>query len=124
MWYFPIIATIANGSKIGESLKTAWTIFSRNFVSLAITGLLLIILLRVMGISISMVMMLVQNDFDVSVLSKLDFLAPHLSFPNNNFYNLVTAMTQSFWQTYSASIFTFAYLKYSSATMSNHTHYS
>jgi hypothetical protein len=65
-----------------------------------------------------MVALLVENNFDVSVLGKLDFISPLLSFPNNNFYNLITAIPQAIWQTYSASVFTFAYLKYSGAKMS------
>jgi hypothetical protein len=120
MWYFPITETIANSSKIGESLKTAWALFIHNFVNLAIIGLLLISILRVMGISISMALMLVQNNFDVSALGKLDFISPELSFPNNNFYNLMTAIVRTIWQTYSTSIFTFAYLKYSGTTMNKH----
>jgi hypothetical protein len=121
MWYFPVIESIATDSKVGESLKTAWTIFIRNFVSLTIISLLLVILLRVIGIASGMVMILVQNNFDVSALGKLDYLSPHLSFPKNNLYELVTAILQTMWQTYSASIFTFAYLKYSGATMQRHS---
>ncbi len=112
MWYFPITETITSDSKIGESLKTAWTVFRHNFVNLAIIGLLLISILRVIDISSSMAIMLVQNNLDISALNNLDFISPQSSFSDNNFYKLTTAITQTIWQTYSASIFTFAYLKY------------
>ena len=118
IWYFPITEIIAHQSKIGESLKIAWAVFIRNFVNLAIIGLLLIIVLHVMDISVGAATMLVQNHFDVSALGKLDFISPPLSFPNNNFYELMAAIPQTIWQTYSASLFTFAYLKYRGAKMS------
>jgi hypothetical protein len=120
MMYFPITETITNESKIGKSLTTAWAVFTHNFVNLAIIGLLLVIGLRVINISISMATMLVQNNFDVSALAKLDFISPQLSFANNNFYKLMTAITQTIWQTYSISIFTFAYLKYTGAKINKH----
>ena len=121
MVYFPITETITNESKIGKSLATAWVVFTDNFVNLAIVGLLLMIGLRVINISISMATMLVQNNFDVSALAKLDYISPQLSFPNNNFYKLMTAITQTVWQIYSISIFTFAYLKYTGVKIYKHS---
>jgi len=118
MLYFPIAETIKNNSTIGKSLKSAWSVFTHHFVSLAIVGILLMIGLRVTNTLVSMATLLVESNFDVSALGKLDFISPLLSFPNNNFYNLITAILQAIWQTYNASVFTFAYLKYSGATMS------
>ena len=118
MGYFPITETITSNSKIGKSLKAAWTVFTYHFFDLAITGLLLMVGLRAIIISISLASMLIQNNFDVSAFGKLDFISPQLSFPNNNLYKLIIAIPQAIWQTYTASIFMFAYLKYSGAKMS------
>lgn len=115
MWYFVITETIANGSKIGKSLKTAWTVFTYNFASLAIIGALLVIVFYIMNISIGVIIMLTQTSFDFTSLSKLDFISPYLSFPNNNFYKLASAVAQTIWHTYSTSVFTIAYLKYGGA---------
>jgi hypothetical protein len=46
IWYFVATETIANGSKIGKSLKAAWTVFTYNFSSLAIIGVLLAVVFR------------------------------------------------------------------------------
>jgi hypothetical protein len=120
---FSIIEMIANNSKIGKSLKTAWTVFTYNFVSLAIIGFMLAIASYITNVSISIVAMLAQNSFDFAVLSKLDLISPHLSVTNNNIYKLVSTIAQAGWRTYSISIFTFAYLKYSGAKMSKHSKY-
>jgi len=56
--------------------------------------------------------MLAQNRFDFTSLSALDFISPHLSFTDNNFYKLVNAIFITIWRTYSTSVFTVAYLKY------------
>jgi len=120
MWYFPITEMVANDSKIGKSLKTAWTIFTYNFANLAIIGFLLTGIFYVINISISMAAMLVQNNFDFSALNTLDFISPHLSFAENNSYRLVAAIAQTAWHTYSTSIFTLAYLKYSGIKMLKH----
>ena len=118
MWYFPITETIANNSKIGKSIKYAWAIFSYSFATLALMGLLLFGLLYVMGTFISMGMILVQYNLDVSALSKLDFMSLEKSFPDNNLYNLMIAIVRAIWLTYSTSVFTLAYMKHSSAKMS------
>jgi hypothetical protein len=120
MWYFPITETIANNAKIGKSLRTAWAVFTANFVNLAIIGLLLVAAFHLINIVISIVMMLVQSGFDISALNKLDFINPRLSFPDNKIYELITAIFLAVWQAYGISIFTVAYLEYRSAKMSKH----
>jgi hypothetical protein len=112
---FTITEMIANNSTIGNSLKSAWTVFTDHFVNLAVIGLLLIGVSRVVDIFIGMAILLVQNNSDVSALSNLDFIYPHFSFPNGSFFGLVTAITQKVWQTYGTSIFTVAYVKYRGA---------
>ncbi len=118
MWYFPITEIIANGSKISKSLKPAWTAFTYNFVSLAAIGFVLAVASYITNVSMSAVTMLAQSGFDFAVLSKLDLISPHLSVTDNDAYKLVSPIVQTAWRTYAVSIFTFAYLKYSSAKMS------
>ena len=120
VWYFALTETIANDTKIIPSLTSAWRVFTHNFVLLASVGLLLILGLRVMIFFISMAAVLVQTNFDVSAISKLDFLVPRLSFSNDQFNNLIAAVPQAIWQTYAASIFTVAYLKNRGARMSKY----
>jgi hypothetical protein len=110
--YFAITETIASNSKIGKSLKAAWTVFTYHFASLAIIGLLLAIASYTVNVSIGATIMLAQNGFDFTSLSTLDFISPHLSFTDNNFYKLVSAIFTAIWGTYSTSVFTVAYLKY------------
>jgi len=121
MWYFPITEAIANDSKIGKSLRAAWTVFTSHFVNLTIIGLLLIGALHLINIVISIAVLLVQSGFDISALSQLDFIYPQLSFLGNRFYELLLAIPQAAWQAYSISIFTVAYLEYNSAKMSKHS---
>jgi hypothetical protein len=121
MWYFPITEIIASDSKIGKSIQTAWSVFTHNFVSLAIIGFVLAIASYITNVSISMVTMLAQNSFDFAVLSKLDIISPHLSVTDNSVHKLLSTIAQAVWRTYSISIFTFAYLKYSGAKMSKHS---
>jgi hypothetical protein len=118
MGYFPITETIANSSKFGKSLRTAWTVFTANFVHLAIIGLLLTGAVYLINLVISIVMMLVQSGFDMSALSKLNFFNPALSFLDNRIYSLIFVIPHLVWLPYYASIFTVAYLEYSSANMS------
>ena len=113
MSYFPTTVIITNDFKIGKSLKTAWAIFTSNFLILAIVGFGLDIAAYLITIIISIVTMLVQNSFNFAVLSKLDIITPYLVVNRSNFYNLVSALNRVFWRTFSASIFTLAYLKYS-----------
>jgi hypothetical protein len=118
MWYFPITETIANRSKFGKCLRTAWTVFTANFVNLAIIGLLLTGAFYLINIVIGIVMMLVQSGFDISALSKLNFFNPQLSFFDNRIYSLIFDIPGAVLRAYYASIFTVAYLEYSSANMS------
>jgi hypothetical protein len=118
MWFFPITECVANDSKIGQSLKTAWNVFTHHFISLAITGLVLAFLFYMLNVSINMLAMLVQNHLDFAVLSQFDFLSPSAPVTSSHGYKLVSTLAQAVWQTFSASVFTFAYLKYSSAKMS------
>jgi hypothetical protein len=119
MSYFPITEMIANKSTISKSLKSAWIIFTDNLFNLAIIGILLIIGFRLITLLIAMTMFLFQSNFDLSVISNFDLINPQFPFPQNAIYRLLAAIPQAVWQTYSISIFTVAYLKYSSAKMSN-----
>lgn len=109
---FAITDTIANNSKIGKSLKAAWTVFRHHFVSLATIGLLLTIISYIGNVSIGATIMITQNGFDFASLSKLDFISPPLSFTDDNFYKLAIAGFFTIWRTFSTSVFTVAYLKY------------
>jgi hypothetical protein len=121
MGYFPITEIVAGNSKIGKSLQTAWSVFTYNFVSLAIIGFVLAIASYMINVSIATVTMLAQNSFDFAVFSKLDFISPHLSFTGNGVYKLVSTLAQAVWRTYNISIFTFAYLKYGGAKKVKHS---
>ena len=118
LWNFAVTEIIAHDSKIGKSLRTAWAVFTSNFFSLVIIGFAIGIASHMTNIFVSMATLLVQNSFDFAVLSNLDFISPHLSVTDNNVYKLVSAIAQTPWKTYSASVFTFAYLKYSGAKIS------
>jgi hypothetical protein len=120
IWYFSITETIANNSKIGESLHTAWAVFTHNFISLAVIGFVLAIASYITNVSVSAFTMLAQNGFDFAVLSKLALISPHLSVTNDNVYKLASMIVQTAWRTYSVSVFTLAYLKFSGAKMSKH----
>jgi hypothetical protein len=117
MLCFPITEVIANNSSIGKSLKSSWIIFTHNFFNLSIVGFLLLIGLRVTALFISIVIFLFQNNFDISVINKFDFISPELSFPQN-MMKLVVAIPNVIWQAFSISTFTVAYLKYGGAKMS------
>lgn len=110
--YFAVTETIANDSKIGKSLKAAWTVFTYYFASLATIGFLLAIASYIVNVFIGATIMFVQNGFDFMSLSKLDFISPYLSFTENNFYELATTIISNVWRIYSTSVFTVAYLKY------------
>ncbi|MGE5378069.1 MAG: hypothetical protein ACM3XO_23660 [Bacteroidota bacterium] len=117
MSYFPITEIIANDSKIGKSLKVAWSVFTYNFLILAFISLGLTLASYITSIIISMVTILVQYRFDFIVLSKLDFISPQLTIPDNNLFKLVIAINRAVWRTFGASIFTFAFLRYGGAKM-------
>jgi hypothetical protein len=117
LWYFAVTEIIAHDSKIGKSLRTAWAVFTSNFVNLVIIGVGIAIASHLTNVFVSMVTMLAQNSFDFVILSKFDFISPHLSVTENNLYKLASTIAQAPWGIYSTSVFTFAYLKYSGAKM-------
>ncbi len=117
--YFAITEIIANDTKIGRSLKVAWTVFTYNFLILAIIGLGLAVASYLTNVVISTVTMLMQNNF--ATLSKLDFISPQLSINDSNFYKLISALNQVLWRTFSTSVFTFAFLKFSGAKLNEHS---
>ena len=112
---------IANDSKIGKSLKVAWRVFTHNFLVLASIGLGLTLTSYITSTIISMVTMLAQNSFDFAVLSKLDFISPQLTITNSNLFKLVSTVNRVAWRTFGASVFTFAFLKYSGVKMKEHS---
>ena len=119
--YFPVTEMIANDSKIGKSLKVAWRVFTHNFLVLASIGLGLTLTSYITSTIISMVTMLAQNSFDFAVLSKLDFISPQLTITNSNLFKLVSTVNRVAWRTFGASVFTFAFLKYSGVKMKEHS---
>ena len=112
MQYFLITEIITSETLIWESLKVAWAIFTKHFVVLALVGIILAVTWYVINITIGAAVILNQNNFDFTVLNKLDFVSPHLSFTENNLYKAVIAIAQTIWLTYTASVFVLAYSRY------------
>jgi hypothetical protein len=111
-WYFLLAEIVVNDSKIGKSMENAWDLFIENFAVLVVIGFILSIMLYAINVTLGVTTLLIQNDFDFSALSKLNFIAPQLLFVNNSFYKLGSMITNTLWRTYSISIFMVAYFKY------------
>ena len=113
MWYFSLTEIVMRNSGIVMSLKSAWGIFKDHFAVLAVIGILITFLWHIANMIVGITTILIQYNFDFIVLGKLDFISPHLSFPNNRWYGLGSGIAQTIWLAYSTSIFVLAYLKYS-----------
>jgi len=114
LWYFLFAEIIMNDSSIRKSVKTVWSVFTDHFTVLAGIGIVLASTWYVINVTIGMAAILTQYNFDLTALSKLDYISPNLSFTGNNLYTLVIVIAQTLWRTYSTTIFILAYLKYSS----------
>jgi hypothetical protein len=117
LWDFLLAEIIRSDSGIRESLKTAWSVFSNHFFVLAAIGIALAGASYVISITTGMATILIQYNFNLSSLSKLDYLSPALSFIGNNWYKLLSATALTFWNTYITSVFISAYLKYANIKM-------
>ncbi len=110
--FFLTAEIITSESSIWKSLKTVWVVFTKHFAVLAFIGIILTVAGYAIDITIGSAIILFQHKFDLAVLSKLDFIAPYLSFTNQNPYTLAEAITQSVWRPYNTSVFILAYVKY------------
>ena len=116
IFYFSLAEIIIHDSKVGKSLKAAWTVFSRHFGVLIFIGLLLAITSYLINVIFGAGLMVAQNNLNILSLKRFDFFSPNLSFANNNFYILASTILTIFLRTYSTSVFTIAYLKYNNVT--------
>jgi hypothetical protein len=111
--YFIFSEIIVSDSSIGKSMENAWNLFIDNFVALAVIGIILSSIFYIANVTIGILIILFQYNFDFSALSKLNFFMPQLSFLDNKVYNFwVIAVFGTVWNTFSISIFMLAYLKY------------
>ena len=113
--FFLITEIITSETLIWASLKVSWGVFKSRVFIMSTIGIILGAVSYACDVVIGVTITLIQHGFDVTLLSKFDFISPQLSFTNNNLYEVATLIVQMIWVIYSASIFVLAYTKYKGA---------
>ena len=114
LWDFSFFGFFANDSGIRKNLKDAWTLFTAHFGVLAILGIILVIIFHIFSIVAGISTLLIQSGFDLTSLSKLDYINPSMSLSKNILFVLISGLGQTIFTVFGASVFAIAYLKYSS----------
>jgi hypothetical protein len=109
---FGLFGFFHNNDGIGESLKKAWSLFVSHFWTLTILSLILIILIRGANFLAAMLTLLLQNHFDITSLSQINFLNPGVLPSNNPLYLLLSGIGTMILSPFSDLVYGSAYLKY------------
>lgn len=109
---FSFFGFFANDSGIRKNLKDAWTLFTADFGVLAILGIILVIIFHIFSIVAGISTLLIQSGFDLTSLSKLDYINPSMSLSKNILFVLINGLGQTIFTVFGASVFALAYLKY------------
>src|SRR5688572_14346562 len=112
IWEFSFFGFFANNSGIRKSLKAAWELFTAHFGVLAMLGIILGIMFRIFSAAAGILTLLIQSGFDITSLSKLDYLNPFMSLSRNLLFVLISGLGQTIFSVFGASVFALAYLKY------------
>jgi len=116
--YFMMVEILINGSGFRKSLKAAWSVFNDHFKMLALIGILFFGIQQIASLLFGMTATLILSNFQIASLARIDYLTPTLAFKKEIFYQLAMMIAQVFWLTYGASVYIFAYVKYSAARSS------
>ncbi len=115
LWQFSIAGFFINDWGIWQSIKEAWALFKNHFGILAMLGIILAVLLRSYNIASGIFTVLIQSGFNITSLSKLNYINPNTNLSNNLLFVLISGIGQIAYIPFSASVFILAYLKYSNA---------
>lgn len=101
-----------NDLGIRQTLSTTWKLFTLHFNVLAALGIILMIVFRIFSAVSVILTVLIHSGFDVTPLSKLNYLNPSLSFRSDLLLVLINGIVQMIYLVFSTSVFALAYLKY------------
>jgi len=114
---FSFFGFFANDSGIRKNLKAAWDLFTAHFGVLAMLGIILVIIFRIFSAAAGISTLLIQSGFDITALSKLDYINPSMTLSRNILFVLINGLGQTIFSVFGASVFAMAYLKYSGIKM-------
>jgi hypothetical protein len=109
---FCLFGFFANDDDIGESLKKAWSLFTSHFWTLAILSVILSLLFRGSALLSAVLVMLLENGFDVTSLAKINWLNPALLLTKNILYLAINGVGQIVLMPFNSLVYALAYLKY------------
>jgi hypothetical protein len=118
MWYFPIAGIVGCDLGIRESIKNAWGLFTANFRSLAITGIIITGIMTLANTFIGVVSILIQSNFDITSLTRLNYLAPYLSLADFALFRVMNTVSQVTYTAYGTLVFLTAFVMYSNKSHS------
>jgi hypothetical protein len=113
LWYFSFFGFFVNDSGVRKNLKSAWALFTAHFGVLAILGIILMIIFKIFSVAAGISTLLIQSGFDITSLSKLDYINPSMTLSRNILFILINGLGQTIFSVFGASVFALAYLKYS-----------
>jgi len=71
------------------------------------------IIFKIFSVAAGISTLLIQSGFDITSLSKLDYINPSMTLSRNILFILINGLGQTIFSVFGASVFAFAYLKYS-----------
>lgn len=112
MWDFTRLGFFAHDLNIKQSISSAWNILKSHFFVLGILGVIRAIILYMASAIAGIITLLIQSDFDFTVISELSLLNPYASLYNNLLFLIINSFLFILLNPYTAFVFTSAYLKY------------
>lgn len=112
---FTMFGFFAHDWGIWQSVKNVWIFFIDHAGVLVILGMITAIFFRAYSIACGLVTILIQSGIDPAVLSNFNYMNPFPALSNNLLFILLEGIGRIILTSFSALIFAFAYLKYSSS---------
>ena len=112
MLCFPMFEFFRKDSRIWQSIREAWKLFTSHFWVLATLGIVTTLVSRVFTLVSGLLTFLLQSGFDVAALRSVNYANPYAFLSGNLLFLFIDGAGQMIYTVWSVSIFALAYLKY------------
>jgi len=109
---FILLGFIANDHPIRQSINEAWSIFRGHFLTLALIGITLGIIIWITSIISAAFTVLIQSRLDLTSLNQIDYINPGRLFSQTKLYLLPNGICQIIVRVFETFVYATAYIRY------------
>lgn len=112
LWDFSIFGFLANDWGIRKNIKETWALFAQHFGTLAILGIIMLFIGRILIVLTGAFTVLIQSGVDTTAFSNINLFNPFASLQRNLLFVVLSGIGQTVLTSFHSSVFATAYQKY------------